>query len=69
MASLSKRINQFELAVLLQKASSDVDELAKILDLAKLTSSINKFFATEATNAGDTSTNVTGSGTNSISTK
>lgn len=56
MASLNKRINQFELGILLSKATSDVNELAKILDLGKLTTSINKFFAVEATNAGSTGT-------------
>jgi hypothetical protein len=52
MPSLNKRINQFELAVLLEKASNDVDTLAKILDLGKLTKAINSFFAPEAVNAG-----------------
>ena len=61
MASSSKRINQFELAVLLERASNDVDTLAKILDLGKLTRAINTHF-TEVTNAGSTGTNSTGPG-------
>ena len=53
----SKKINQFELAVLLERASNDVDTLAKILDLGKLTRAINAHFTTEDNNgAGDTRT-------------
>lgn len=51
MASSTKRINQFELAVLLEKSSKDVDTLAKILDLGRLTLAINKHFAVEAPDA------------------
>lgn len=67
MASLNKRINQFELAVLLEKSSNDVDALAKIVDLGKLTKAINAHFAvteekTNARVAGVNGTNSTGPG-------
>ena len=58
MASSSKKINQFELAVLLERASNDVDVLAKVIDLGKLTRSINAHFAPEVTNAGNKGLNL-----------
>ena len=52
MASSSKSINAFELAIILANASRKPEELVSNINLDKLVKALNQFFVTEKTNAG-----------------